>query len=74
MNSQQNNPAALDKAYKYITSVVIKQQKFIPFDLIYGDGTIYQPLTRATVELMYNTMQEMIKEEPQKYNALNTLL
>ena len=73
MNSQQN-PAALDKAYKHITSIVMKQGKFLPFPLIYGDGSIYKPLTRATIQLMYNTMQDIIKEEPKKYNALNTLI
>ncbi len=73
MNSQQN-PEALNRTYNHITAVVIKQGRFIPFELIYGDGTIYKPLTRATVRLMYNTMQTLIKEEPVKYSALNTLL
>ena len=65
----------LAKSYDYITAVLCKQRKVLPFSLIYGDGTIHKGLTRAEVELLYNTMTANITDyyEVKHKRETNTL-
>jgi hypothetical protein len=62
MKTPKTHPAEFQKAYKYITDICVKQQKFLPFALIYGDGSIFKPLTKQEVKVLYETMQEVVNE------------
>jgi hypothetical protein len=62
MKTPKTHPAEFRKAYKYIADTCVKQQRFLPFALIYGDGTIFKPLTRQEVKVLYETMQEVFNE------------
>lgn len=64
----------LEKSYDYIVRILTKQQKVLPFELIYGDGSIHGQLTRDSVRLLYETMTKDLttyydtKEDREKHN------
>lgn len=50
----------LEKSYDYIVDVLCKQRKVLPFDLIYGDGSIHGNLKKEEVKQLYDKMTENI--------------
>lgn len=62
MKSPITHPEAYNKAYNHIAAITIKQGRLLDFDLIYGDGTIYKPLAKKEVKLLYDTIEEVFKE------------
>jgi len=61
MKTPQTHPNEYSRAYNIITAIVVKQNKYLPFNLIYGDGTKYLPLNKKEVSCLYETMQEVVK-------------
>jgi len=58
----ETHPEAFSKAYNHIAAVTSKQGRLIDFNDIYGDGTIYHPLTKKAVKIMYDTIETVFKE------------
>lgn len=57
------HPKEFKKVYDHIAQVTIKQCRLIDFNDIYGDGTIFHPLTKRTVRILYETIDEVFKEK-----------
>lgn len=63
MTEEQRLEGLLNESYDYIQRVFERQKRVIPFDLIYGDGTIHKPLSRETVKVIYDEMVAYLEGE-----------
>lgn len=62
MNTTNNKlDLVLSKSYDYIQRVFEKQNRVVEFDLVYGDGTIFKPLAKDQVKVIYDTMVGMLE-------------
>lgn len=53
--------AAVEHSTDYIMNVLNCQKRIIPFDLIYGDGTIHRPLTKEQTKQLYERICPLMK-------------
>jgi len=53
---------AFNNAYTIISNIFIKQERILPFNEVYGDGTRYNGLTKKGVETIYTCMIESIED------------
>ena len=57
-----SSEADIKRITGYLMNVFIKQEKIVPFNALYGDGTIYRPFNRQGAEMIYNTLIETIND------------
>jgi hypothetical protein len=65
--SKTEMDAALEYSSEYINAIFKKQGRIMPFHLIYGDGSIHNPLNREQTETLYNEIVDKIQDHD-KYN------
>lgn len=63
MRMTQKQEEACEKAIDHFAAVFHKQGKVWPFEYLYGDGTLYHPLTRKGAETVYDAYVETLKEK-----------
>ena len=67
MNDEIEN--AIGKTYDYFFQVFKTQKRIVEFDLMYGDGTIFKPLTKVGAKLVYDELAEATR----KINSANLI-
>lgn len=53
---------AISKTYDYFFQVFKMQKRIVEFDLMYGDGTIFKPLTKAGAKLVYDELADATRK------------
>jgi hypothetical protein len=55
-----------NEALDYVLDVTKKQGQFLPFELLYGDGSRWKPLSRQGFRLIYDSVKETLTEQGYK--------